>query len=120
MKKLINSVFLMCLIITASFVAKGQEAKNKKTFEQASSNKAKIELIVNKNMADIIIKNHETYYKDFLTVSKESIAQGEIQLTISANTPEYERIVKRILIASEIKEIVFSDKKASLEEFFGF
>jgi hypothetical protein len=120
MKTLINSVIVLYLILAVSFVTKAQEAKNKKTFEQASLNKAKIELIVNKNMADIIIKNHETYYKDFLTVSKESIAQGEIQLSIFAKSPEDEKIIKRLLIASGIKEITFTDKKASLEEFFGF
>jgi hypothetical protein len=120
MKTLINSVIVLYLILIVSFVTKGQEVKNKQTFEQASLNKAKLELVVNKNLADVIIKNHETYYKDYLSISKESVGKEEIQISISSKSSDYEKIIKRLLIASGIKEITFNNKKASLEEFFGF
>jgi len=120
MKKVIKSLLIAAVFLASAINVQGQVAKNKQTFAQASTNKAQLELVVNKAMADVIAKNHDTYYKDFLTLNKETNVQGEIFLTISAKAPEYERIVKRILIASEVKEIVFADKKASLEEFFGF
>lgn len=120
MKKALLFFTLITASLFSTFVVKAQSVKSNKTFEQAQLNMAELELELSQAQFNIVSKNHETYYKDFLSLTSSPISGDKVKVSIVSIKPENNRIIKRLLIASEIKEIQFSDKKASIDEYFGF
>lgn len=120
MKKTLLFFALITASLFSTFVAKAQNVKSNKTFEQAQLNMAELELELSQAQFNIVSKNHETYYKDFLSLTSSPLSGDKVKASIVSIKPENNRIIKRLLIASEIKEIQFSDKKAAIDEYFGF
>ncbi|MFN7012738.1 MAG: hypothetical protein ACK4ON_00540 [Bacteroidia bacterium] len=120
MKKLIFSLFLGLVFISVANITKAQNVKSNFTMAEAKADLSKLEIELTKPQFEIVSKNHETYYKDFLKIDVKNSNNNTVLAEISSTKPENNRIIKRILIASEIKEIQFKDKKISIDEFFGF
>jgi LAS superfamily LD-carboxypeptidase LdcB len=120
MKKLFFCLFISILFVSVKNIANAQNAKSNITVAEAKADLSKLEIELTKPQFDIVSKNHETFYKDFLILDVKNSNNNMVLAEISSTKPENNRIIKRILIASEIKEIQFKDKKISIDEFFGF
>lgn len=119
MKKTFLFFALITVSLFSTFIVKAQNVKSYKTFEQAQQNMAELELELSQVQFNIISKNYETYYKDFLSLTSSPLSGDKVKISIVSIKPENKRIIKRLLIASEVKEIQFSDKKATIDEYFG-
>ncbi len=119
MKKLIL-LLAICFGNIALYNAIAQEAKSNLTISKAQENSDKLDLELTQAQFELVSKNIETYYKDFLEIAHSNTSDKRVAVSISAKKPENSRVLKRVLISAEIKEIQFVDKKASIDEFFGY
>ncbi len=120
MKKLIFSLFFSLVFISVVNIAKAQNAKSNFTVAEAKADKISLELELTKAQLDILVNNYTKYYKDIMEISTLEIVANNVTIKIKTIKPENYRIIKRLLITSDIKEIEFKDKKISIDDFFGF
>lgn len=120
MKNMFKLLYILFLTILSLNYTNAQPAKSNLALSEAQKNKTELQLELPNNVFEVIKKNHETYYKEFLTLNVNSNSSNSTIVTIIAIQPENNRIIKRLLITSDIREIQFKDKKVSIDEFFGF
>lgn len=120
MKKLIFSLFFSLVFISVANNVNAQIAKSNFTEAEAKADKIGLELGLTKAQHEILVNNYTKYYKDMIEISTLEIDANNVTIKIKTFKPENYRIIKRLLIVSEIKEIEFKDKKSSIDEFFGF